>query len=142
VEIVTVEGDRVTLSASSEVTANVSTYERSGHGHRHPGRAHLDRFSFQSSGQISVSVEGDLSKDELRDITKALSTIEKLSTDLQAGCITPAIAHVQQIVTLDSLATLDAKLEVQQSFEVSQQSVSQETGGAAPTSPEALQGAA
>src|SRR5262245_65927746 len=70
ITIVTAEGDRVTLSASMGAQAEYAPNEYA---------------TYNAYGRVSVTIEGDLSRSELKDIRKAIRTIEKAARDMARG---------------------------------------------------------
>jgi hypothetical protein len=75
VDIVTAEGDKVTLSSDYRAAVSLATYEHlalSDSGYRHSEAQMLD---FQMEQDITVTVEGDLNLQELADIKALLSDL-------------------------------------------------------------------
>ena len=75
VDIVTAEGDRVTLSSDYSAAASLATYEHlalSDSGYRH---IEAQMLNFQMEQAIAVTVEGDLNPQELADIKALVSDL-------------------------------------------------------------------
>ena len=114
ITIVTAEGDRVTLSSTSQTHALYSAYNRAG---RH-GQGSAQSLSVQHSQNLSISVEGNLNEQELRDIRKALRAIRKVGKEVLAGEIGRAQqgAHAisKSISSSGTISSLQASLQYEQ----------------------------
>jgi len=104
IQIVTAEGDRVTLTASQ--TSSLAALHRDG-----PGRAgDRDTFVRRSSQSLSLTVEGNLSREELEDIAKLLEVLRKAST--RGAAKHPArLARRLERADLDSLSQVSASFQ-------------------------------
>jgi hypothetical protein len=119
--IVTADGDRVTLSSNSSVTAAYATYQGS------TGQGSTVRATGQTSSSsfnLSLSVEGNLSQDELKDIAKALQAYSSALKDILAGNMEPAAAHAGQISKLDEIASFEASFTSEQAVSAQSTTVS------------------
>ncbi len=68
-----------------------------------------EQFLFERSENLSVSVEGDLSEEELADIKEALKQIDDIMTDLlHGGDISEAADEIEEIRNLETLSSLEA----------------------------------
>jgi hypothetical protein len=121
VTIVTAEGDRVTINTSSTVTSAAATYKASNNGNSTQASASSSSSSFNAS----VTIEGNLSQDELSDIAKALQAYGKALKDALAGKPEPAAAQAGQIANLDAIASFDATFTAQQAVTTRATAVSQ-----------------
>ena len=113
VTIVTAEGDKVTLSASSERQLEFATYNARGFI-----RGNRSTQSQAVRNSLSVSVEGDLSREELHDIRKAIKTIGHVANELAEGDVDGAARQAEKLQRLDSLAGIEAEVEVKQEVTV------------------------
>jgi len=102
--LVTAEGDTVTLSSSFEREVKFETYNSEGESSRMRSR--------EWSKSVSLSIEGDLNREELRDIRKALRTIEKVNRTLMRGDVEKAAEQAEKLQRLDSIVSLDAELSI------------------------------
>ena len=109
--ITTAEGDRVTLSSTSNATVAYATYE---------GVATARAFSATRTDESSLSIQGELSKGEVRDIAKAIHTYNKVLKDISSGRLRPAEVHTRQLSRLDEIASFAAT-------HISQQFISAQT---------------
>ena len=135
ISIVTAEGDKVTLNAAASSTASYLTYTGAVTG---PGRETAVRAqsaSQSASSAFSISVEGELSVEEAKDIAKALKAYASALKDAVHGRTQPALAHASQIDKLDDIASFDATYTIQKQLSVTAQAVA--TAGNAPPAAEA-----
>jgi hypothetical protein len=102
VTLVTAEGDTVTLSSGSESQVQFETYNADG--------ASVSSLSGEWSRSFSLSIEGDLNRKELRDIRKAVRTIEKVNRTLARGDADKAAEQAEKLQRLDTITSLDAEL--------------------------------
>ena len=111
--ISTAEGDRVTLSSTSSATVAYATYE---------GVVKAQAFSATRANELSLSIQGDLSKGEVRDIAKAIHAYNKVVKDISSGRMRPAEAHARQLNRLDEIASFAATFTSQQFLSAQTQS--------------------
>ncbi len=104
--ITTTEGDRVTLSATASTTAAYATYE---------GAVTAQAFAVVRSNELSVTIEGELSREETKDIAKAIHAYAKVTKDIMSGRMQPAEAHARELNRLDEISSLEATFTSQQS---------------------------
>jgi len=152
ITIFTDEGDKVTISSNQQSHAQYLTYEglarKRGSGDYQGyaiARKSLamfqgERFEFENSSSISISVDGDLNKQELKDIKKAIKGIDKIMTDLlYGGDMVKAIAKAIEIRELDTISGLEANYQYEKEIMVEQTSIKEATTysrqGFAETSP-------
>ncbi len=107
--VTTTEGDRVTLSSTASTTAAYATYE---------GAVTAQAFTVVRSNELTVAIEGDLSKEETKDIAKAIHAYAKVTKDMISGRMQPAEAHARELSRLDEISSFDATFTSQQSFAV------------------------
>ena len=110
-EIVTAEGDRVTLSYGASESVGYSSYEnlaRQGGGFQ---RSAGQSLSFSREQEFSLTVEGDLSESELADINNLLSEIDGVMGDQTAAAIRDFERHFELEVTGVPSPALVRKLE-------------------------------
>src|SRR5262245_28398005 len=74
VTLVTAEGDRVTLSSSNSAELSFALYNAQGRVDGEDSVAASAQFS--TSRSFSLTIEGDLNKEELKDIRRAIKTIQ------------------------------------------------------------------
>ncbi len=114
--VVTAEGDRVTLTASASSESTLADYRHLG------GNTKYSEHS--SSRELTFSVEGDLSREELKDLKKVFSAFKKIikkffQGDL-GGALHKADKGIARFAKSDSLASFDLALDYQRSVSVTQ----------------------
>lgn len=114
--IVTKEGDKVTISADSEISLDFTTYDSAGRMKGGISRLHSETRSLESSQEFSISVEGDLSEQEIKDIRKVLQSLDEIMNDLQKGRLDQGMTEAEKLGNLGSLSSIDATLQVEQSI--------------------------
>src|SRR5436190_6033190 len=82
ITIVTAEGEKVTISSNFSSELSYASYDAKG---RMGGAASAQAAEFHASRDLSFTVEGDLSRDELKDIRRAVKTIMKATRDALSG---------------------------------------------------------
>lgn len=109
ITLVTAEGDTVTLSASQTMEMSFETYGSKGQS-----------MGISKSSEFSLTVEGDLNREELKDIRKAIKTLLKAERDLLKGHEERATERTAKLEDLDQIASIDAKMEFRQTVSVTQ----------------------
>jgi hypothetical protein len=103
--IQTSEGDRVTLTLESDAEARRVEL---------PGA----RAGAQSAeAQVTISIDGELSRTEMKHVEKALHTFQKVTKDVLYGLVVSAVAHVRQLEKLDNLASVEGSLQSESALE-------------------------
>jgi hypothetical protein len=110
-DIVTAEGDKVTLSSDYRAEATLATYEHlalSDSGYRQIEAQMLD---FQMEQEIAVTVEGDLNPQELADIKSLISDLGTMFKEFLAsgGQESPGID--EEFAKLSSLQSVQAQFD-------------------------------
>lgn len=116
ITLFTKEGDKVTISSTSRFEASYATYSSRGLIDGNAFQIDAEAFSVSKSFAFELSVEGDLSAAELKDIKKALKTIEKLTRDFFSGKTDKALDRAKRIAGLDSIASFEAVLQYSKSI--------------------------
>jgi len=135
ITLFTEEGDKVTLSSAASFEARYATYSSQGLIDGNAFQGDAQAFSVSEAFAFELSVEGDLSKEELKDIKKALQTIEKLTTDFFSGKTDKALDRAERIAKLDSIASFEAVLQYSKSLSA-QAAVTETAPAQAETSPQ------
>ena len=120
ISLVTAEGDKVTISAKSALQAELVSYDY--RGRLNGNEASLQGRSLQISAENSfaLSVEGDLSKEELADIQNLVKKIEKLGSDFFSQPLEESLAQTLELGDLDSIASFEANLRYEQRLTAAQ----------------------
>jgi hypothetical protein len=125
--IVTKEGDHVTISADSDFSLELTTYDSTGRMKGATSQLHSETLSLGSSQEFSISVEGDLNEQEITDIHTVLQSLDKIIDDFQAGRLEQVATRGEKLGTLESLSSIDATLQVEQSISVERAVLSETT---------------
>lgn len=118
--ITTAQGDIITLSmnASQEITR--TTYDRFGRTSNEQIYVHQDSLTVENTREFSIQVQGDLNRHELKDLKKVIKQVDKIVRDLLKGDLNHAVKHAMKLGNLKSFASLEANIEVRQSFSLEQ----------------------
>ncbi len=119
ITIVTAEGDKVTISASAMAELSYPTYNGKGQTGQ-SSESTSSMAEIRTGQQFSLTVEGDLNKDELKDIRRALKTIMKATKDLLRGHTEKAADRTAKLSKLDQLASIDAAVTFTREVSISQ----------------------
>jgi hypothetical protein len=132
ISLVTAEGDKVTISAKSAVQAGFVAYDY--RGRLNGNEVSLSGRSLQVSAENSfaLSVEGDLSKEELADIKKLVAKIEKLGSEFFSRPLEDSLTKTLELGDLDSISSFAANLRYEQQLTIAQ--VAKEELNTSPTS--------
>jgi hypothetical protein len=103
--IQTAEGDRVTLTLESEAESDRVELPRARAGAQ------------SAEGQVTISIDGELSRTEMKHVEKALHTFQKVTKDVLYGLVVSAVAHVRRLEKLDSLADVEGSLQAKETLE-------------------------
>jgi hypothetical protein len=110
ITVVTAEGDRITLSSNSQHSVDFATYDGLVRTNGAATRLQWRELSLSSGNELSLTVEGDLSAEELKDLEKALKSIEKMVRDFIAGDMNHAMTTGLNPEDRGSLSSLEASL--------------------------------
>lgn len=115
----TAEGDKVTLSSRSKLTAAYSIYTNQGTlDEGSAAQKELDSFDFNQESGFEISIDGHLSKKESKDIRKAIKIIGKMARDFVSGKIKKTMKRASKLMRLDSISSFEAALQYKQSVSV------------------------
>ncbi|SPD71781.1 hypothetical protein PITCH_A1020026 [uncultured Desulfobacterium sp.] len=138
--IYTDEGDKVTISYDRETQASYEdlkalTYQGtiSVNGDQavvDQSSAELmtEKFLFEDEQNLEISVDGDLSEEELKDIKKVIKRIDKLMTDLlYGGNISKTMKQAEKTGGIDTIAGVEADYQYETTFTIQQLAAAQNT---------------
>lgn len=114
---VTAEGDRVSLSTSSAISASLGTYSFQGLAEGQAVTLQSQQFRTSTRSDFNLVIDGDLNEQEREDIKAFLNTVQALLQELKTGNGEGAEEAALSLGELDSLAS--ASLFYQQETTVS-----------------------
>jgi hypothetical protein len=121
ITLITAEGDKVTISSESFYHSTSVTYDRLIYGKVASTSIQGENYRFEKDQNLSIAVEGDLSKEELEGIKKLLNDLDKVMRDFLAGDIDKATASALKIGTPESISCFEASLQYERSLSMEQQ---------------------
>ena len=106
--LMTEEGDKVTLNYNTQAQATVVAYDERGVAVGHASQTQA-RYADVAFGQeLTLTVDGDLNKEEQRDVRKALKRIGKMVTAFLQGKMEQAARHAAKLSDLDTVDNIQA----------------------------------
>jgi hypothetical protein len=123
ISILTSEGDVVTISSHEEFHTGYYSYQEATSGNGNLSYQEGRQIELSAEKAFSLSVEGDLSKQEIKDIKKSLKLINKILNGYQSGDIEKVLKNVSKIGKLDTIAGLEASIQQVSSVSYEQQSI-------------------
>jgi hypothetical protein len=121
--ITTAQGDIITLSMNASTEVTRTTYDRFGRTSNEQIYVHQASLTVEDSREFSIQVQGDLNRHELKDLQKVIKRIDRVVQDLLKGDLDHAVKHALKLGNLKSIASLEANIEVRQSFSLEQQQI-------------------
>jgi hypothetical protein len=123
ITLYTDEGDKVTISSGQQSQAFYSNYAGSYNDYafnQYKSAAFQDeRFRYENSQHLSISVDGNLNEQERKDIRKAIKTIDKIMTKvLKGGDINKGLAKALRLVNRGSISAIEANYSYEKSIMV------------------------
>ncbi len=118
--VFTAEGDKVSLMASSAMQAAYASYDYQGRLRGQSLDFHAEELSFGATNEVALLVQGDLNAEELADIQRLVSDIEKIATGFFAGDLDYALVQALDIGDFDSLSRFEATMVLTQQTSVEQ----------------------
>ena len=106
--ITTNDGDTVTLSLESAVEAKAGVYSSQSASDGYRASTRTAYFEYSSDQSMSITVEGELSEEELADIREAVSAIGGMIEDFMSGDLKAMAADGKLLEELDSISSLEA----------------------------------
>lgn len=140
IEITTAEGDRVSISQSAREALSYASYDASGRwqgdGEAGRYRLHTEQQTYSEEHNFAMTVEGDLSEQEQREIRLVLDSMDGMMTDFLSGNLAGVAEHASEIGGLETIASAEANLSYSRSVSVELSEQAQqviEEGGAPPS---------
>jgi hypothetical protein len=117
----TSEGDRVSISSNSQSSSEYTNYR----GLVMKNNSYSDiserSLSIEGSREFSITVDGDLSEKELKDIKEAMKIVDQVMQKLKSGDIEKAMMLTNKALSMDSIAGLSASIEQEKAVTVEEQ---------------------
>ncbi|MEJ2157672.1 MAG: hypothetical protein P8X96_20265 [Desulfobacteraceae bacterium] len=141
-DLVTDEGDRVTLSIATQASAVYAAYGEVGvdDGDFHGEWGEFSGGAFER--EVSFSVEGDLNRQERREIRKVIKTLHRMMNDFVQNRLNPMVSKAQKLQGLETIDSLEVDMAYERQVLVAQQTTAaisyDRTGEVAPARPELL----
>jgi hypothetical protein len=107
--ILTAEGDTFTWSSSKSAELSFSTYNAQG-DLADASAVSAASMELRRTSAFSITLDGELNKDELKDIRSAIRTMQKAANDIRKGHEEKAATRMAKLADLDQLAGIDADL--------------------------------
>ena len=126
-DLVTEEGDKVTLSIDAKASALFAAY----------GEVQVDGDGFDaqwsefSAGQyerdIALTVEGDLNRQERREIRRVIKAIGRMMNNFVQGKLEPMLSKAEKLGGLETIDSLELNMSYERQVVVAQQTQSSAT---------------
>jgi hypothetical protein len=120
ISLITADGDKVTLSATSALLATHTTYDYLGRIEGQALAAHAEKLQISSTSELAVTVEGELDQQELADINKLLDVIETTVAGVFSGKSDKLLKSLVDLGDLDSISSFEAALSYSREASVEQ----------------------
>jgi hypothetical protein len=112
--LTTNDGDKVSISLAASTQSDYLNYMAIGQDTEGDYASQLQMSSTKSEQGFTMTVEGDLNEQELKDIGTALKTIDKMMTSFVQGRLEPIVAKADKSSQLDSISNLSLKMSFTQ----------------------------
>lgn len=119
----TSEGDVVTISSYDEFHTGYYSYQDVTSKNGNLSFQESKQFELSTEKKFSLSVEGDLNKQEIKDIKKSLKLINRIFNGYQSGDLEKVLKNVSKIGNLDTIANLEAAVQQVSNVTYEQQSI-------------------
>lgn len=107
----TQEGDKITISSDSSSSSDYSSYRGLLLNNKGFAQIKEESLSLNSDSRFSMTVEGDLSEKELKDINKALKLVDNIVEKLKSGDVEKAMMLAARAINLESISGVNASVE-------------------------------
>ncbi|MGD9366865.1 MAG: hypothetical protein PVH87_14280 [Desulfobacteraceae bacterium] len=120
-DLVTEEGDKVTLSIDTQASAIYAVHGEVGMDDEQLYAQWGEFRGRQYEHDVSFTVEGDLNKQERREIRKVIRTINRMMHNFVQGKLNPMMAKTQGLQGLETIGSLAVELSYERQLLVAQQ---------------------
>jgi len=121
VQLMTLEGDRVTISLDARSAALYGAYSAVGADENGAAYQKHELSASLYEREMTFTVEGDLNREERRDIFKALKTLDRMMHQFSEGHLKPVLTGARKLQGLDTLAGIDATMSIDKQVLVAEQ---------------------
>ncbi len=121
ISLVTQEGDKVTISLDAKTAALYGTYESLEMDKEGATYQKSELTAALYEREMTFTVEGDLNREERRDIRKALKALDRMMHNFSEGRMKPMLRGARRLQGLDSIAGLDAQFSYERQVLVAEQ---------------------
>ncbi|MCP4216046.1 MAG: hypothetical protein GY765_15450 [bacterium] len=129
VTLTTDEGDRVTISLNSSLKAEYMAFDYTSMLNGKSESMEYEKMGFSKTNSFSINVEGDLNEEEKEDIQNVLAKLDGVMKNLVDGNIEEILQNAPGLLNeTDTISSLEAILQFQQSVSVEQSSFTQMSG--------------
>jgi hypothetical protein len=119
--LTTAEGDKVSISLAASSQSDYLNYLETGQDADGSYARQLQMFSTASSQDFTMSVQGDLNEQELKDLGTVLTTVDKMMTNFVQGRLEPMMAKAAKLARLDTVSELTLEMSYSRQVSVAQQ---------------------
>jgi hypothetical protein len=121
-ELVTAEGDRVTLSLESKSSTLSVSYAEMHAGTRQVSLSEGERFASEQEQFMFLTVEGDLNEQEKKDLRNVLKTLKKMMGHFVSDRLKPMLTKAKQLDDLETVDGLAIEMNYSRQILVTEQS--------------------
>ena len=120
--LMTKEGDKVTLSIDARTSALYAAFGEAESGGGDDYSARFGELSIsQADREVTLTVQGDLNKDERREIRKVIRTIDKMMRDFVEGDLGAVAGKADKLQRLETIDNLELSMAYERQEVVAQQ---------------------
>lgn len=121
INLVTEEGDKVTLSMEARASAIHAAHGAAGMDENEMYARWGELGGGQFERDITLTVEGDLSTQERREIRNVMGTINRMMNRFVQGKLSPMMDKVQKLQGLETIDSLEVEMSYENQLLVAQQ---------------------
>jgi hypothetical protein len=119
--LTTKEGDNVSISLAASTQSDFLKYQETRQDNEGGYVRQSQMYSSDSEKNFKMTVDGDLSEQERKDIGKVLKTIDNMMADFVQGHLEPAIEKAGKLSQLDTISGLSLDMSYTRNVLVAQQ---------------------
>lgn len=119
--LVTEEGDKVTFSMDAQASAIYAAYAEVGMDDDSLNAQWGEFSAGQFEREMTFTVEGDLNRQERREIRKVMKTLNRMMHNFVQGKMNPMMAKAQKLQGLETIDSLEVDMSYERQIVVAQQ---------------------